>query len=116
MERLEHDKTQKTSWSSTVPCYTSTRLDFVLPLDTGGRGKRVRSKLCNSPHFNPTGGNDRLMTLKLPLHSKKTATLISAYAPTMTNPNDIKEKFYQDLHSLTTAVPKAEKLIILGNL
>ena len=43
------------------------------------------------------------------------ATIISAYAPTMTNPDDIKDKLYEDLHSLTAAVPKLEKLIILGD-
>ena len=33
----------------------------------------------------------------------------------MTNPGDIKDKFYEDLHSLTAAVPKTEKLILLGD-
>ena len=38
--------------------------------------------------------NDRLMTLKLSLSEGKQATIISAYASTMTNPDDRKEKFY----------------------
>ena len=80
-----------------------------------GVGFAVKNALVNKLTSLPTGVNDRLMTLKLPLHGKKSATIISAYAPTMTNPDDIKEKFYQDLHSLTTAVPKADKLIILGD-
>ena len=40
---------------------------------------------------------------------------ISAYAPTMTNPVDIRDQFYEELNSLVTAVPKTEKLIILGD-
>ena len=31
----------------------------------------------------------------------------------MTNPDDVKEKLYEDLHTLVTAVTKADKLIIL---
>ena len=41
--------------------------------------------------------------------------MISAYAPTMTNPEDIKDKFYEELDSLIASVPKSEKLILLGD-
>lgn len=40
--------------------------------------------------------------------------MISAYAPTLTNPDDAKEKFYEDLHRLVSSTPQSEKLIILG--
>lgn len=80
-----------------------------------GVGFAVKNTLVSKLTSLPIGVNDRLMTLKLPLQGKKIATVISAYAPTMTNPDDIKEKFYQDLHSLTTAVPKSDKLILLGD-
>ena len=63
----------------------------------------------------PQGINDRIMTMKLTLTGKKQATTISAYAPTMTNPDHIKDQFYEELNSLVTAVPKTEKLIILGD-
>lgn len=40
------------------------------------------------------------MTIRIPLnYGRKYFTFISAYAPTMTNPNDIKDKFYEDLHA-----------------
>ena len=72
------------------------------------------------------------MTLRLPLAGKKQTTIVSAYAPTMTNPEDIKEKLYDDLHSLTSTrmyanilwrfslsdsinTPKSDKLITLGD-
>ena len=56
------------------------------------------------------------MTLRLPLeYGKKFATLVSAYAPTMTNPDEVKDKFYEDLNSVIKTVPKADKLIILGD-
>ena len=41
--------------------------------------------------------------------------MVSVYAPTMTNPDEVKDKFYEDLNSLTTNVPSADKLIILGD-
>ena len=63
----------------------------------------------------PEGINDRLMRMQFPLAKGRTATLISAYAPTMTNPEDIKDKFYEELDSLISAVPKNEKLIVLGD-
>ena len=56
------------------------------------------------------------MTLRLPLsHGKKFASLVSAYAPTMTNPDEVKDKFYEDLNRVIAAVPKADKLILLGD-
>ena len=63
----------------------------------------------------PKGVNDRLMTLRIPLSQEKFATLVSAYAPTMTNPEEIKDKFYEDLNGVISTVPNADKLIILGD-
>ena len=63
----------------------------------------------------PEGLNDRLMKLKPPLGKKRTATLISVYAPTMTNPDDVKEKFYEELEALISTVSQSDKLILLGD-
>ncbi|KYO44427.1 hypothetical protein Y1Q_0016740 [Alligator mississippiensis] len=49
------------------------------------------------------------------LLDKKCATIISAYAPTMTNSDEVKNQFYDDLHSMIAAVPKAGHLILLGD-
>ena len=40
------------------------------------------------------------MTLRLPLSGNKHETIISAYAPTMTNPSEVKDKFYDDLDNI----------------
>nr|VZI12691.1 unnamed protein product [Spirometra erinaceieuropaei] len=64
----------------------------------------------------PQGINDRLMSLRLPLWGGKFATIISAYAPMTTNPDAVRDKFYEDLHALLAIVPKADKLIVLGDL
>nr|VZI20650.1 unnamed protein product [Spirometra erinaceieuropaei] len=64
----------------------------------------------------PQGINDHLMSLRLPLWGGKFATIISAYAPTMTNPDAAaRDKFYEDLHALLATVSKADKLIVLGD-
>ncbi|XP_072163210.1 uncharacterized protein [Diadema setosum] len=77
----------------------------------GDRGAVKQQKLANTP----VGLNDRLMSMHLPLGKKRSATIISAYAPTMTNPDEVKDKFYEELDSLIAST-KSEKLIILGDL
>ncbi|KAL9979042.1 hypothetical protein ACROYT_G016634 [Oculina patagonica] len=56
-----------------------------------------------------------LLGLTGPRGQKTNVTLISAYAPTMTNPNEIKDRFYEELDSLIASVPKSERLVILGD-
>nr|VZI43233.1 unnamed protein product [Spirometra erinaceieuropaei] len=64
----------------------------------------------------PQGINDRLMSLRLPLRrGGQFATIISAYAPTITNPDAVRDKFNEDLHALLATVSKANKLIVLGD-
>ena len=55
------------------------------------------------------------MTLRLSLSCKRHATIVSAYAPTMTNPDEVKDKFYDDLDSVISAAPQTDKLILLGD-
>ena len=46
----------------------------------------IKTSLVGKLACPPTGANDRLMSMQLPLHhGKKFATIISAYSPTMTN-------------------------------
>ena len=81
-----------------------------------GVGFAVKTALVGKLAGPPNGVNDRLMTMKLPLSfGRKYLTIISAYAPTMTNSDEVKFKLYEELHSAITAVPKADKLIILGD-
>ncbi|KAK7004577.1 craniofacial development protein 2 [Biomphalaria glabrata] len=55
------------------------------------------------------------MTLRLPLTSRRHATLISVYVPTMSNQDNIKENLYSDLNSAIIKTPKTDKLIMLGD-
>ena len=58
----------------------------------------------------PKSISDRLMPLRLPLSDNKYATIVSAYAPTMTNPDEVKDKFYNDLDDVVSATPHTDKL------
>ena len=55
------------------------------------------------------------MTLRLKLTKDCFAIVISTYAPTMTNPYDIKEAFYEDLNRVLSEVSSKDKLIIFGD-
>nr|VZI13313.1 unnamed protein product [Spirometra erinaceieuropaei] len=77
----------------------------------------IRTDIVGRLSCLPQGISDRLMSLRLPLRrGGKFATIISAYAPSMTNPDAAaRDKFYEDLHALLATVSKADKLIVLGD-
>ena len=80
-----------------------------------GEGFAIKSHLISKLSGLPNGINDRLMTLRLPLYGKRHASIVSAYAPTMTNPDEIKVKFYDDLDSVISATLRTDKHIFLGD-
>ena len=43
------------------------------------------------------------------------ATIISVYAPTMTNPDENKEAFYNQLASVLNGIPRTAKLLLTGD-
>ena len=47
-------------------------------------------------------------------NGQKFITIVSTYAPTMTNPDEVKDNFYEDLNTIITTVPSTDILIILG--
>ena len=55
--------------------------------------------------------SDRIMTMRLPLSKNNFATIISVYAPTMTNPDENKEAFYNQLASVLST----DKLMLIGD-
>ena len=80
-----------------------------------GVGFAIKTQHVKKLSSIPEGINDRLMKLHLPLARNKAATLISAYAPTMSNADEIKDKFYEELDAIINAVPQSDKLILLGD-
>ena len=63
----------------------------------------------------PKGVSERLMTMRIRLSGKNYATIVSAYAPTMTYPDEEKENFYESLKTTIGRVPRSDKLIVLGD-
>ena len=57
---------------------------------------------------------DRIITMRLPLKKNAYATIISVYALTMTNPEEINEGFYSTLRDIVKAILITDKLIITG--
>ena len=55
------------------------------------------------------------MKMQLPLGHKTNCTPISGYAPTMTNPEETKDRFNEERDSLISSVLQTEKLIVFGD-
>ena len=59
--------------------------------------------------------SDRITTMRLPLNTDNFVTIISAYAPTMTNPDENKEAFYNQLASVLSCIYRTDKLLLIGD-
>ena len=71
--------------------------------------KNIGTKLTEMPR--PV--SDRIMTMRLPLSKDNFAIIISVYAPTMTNPDENKEAFYNQLASVLSDIPRTHKLLLI---
>ena len=81
-----------------------------------GVGFAIKTNLVGQHSGLPKGIDGRLMTQRLPLSGNKRATIVSAYAPTITIPEDVKDTFYNDLDDVISATPRTDKLNLLGDL
>ena len=71
--------------------------------------KDIVTKLTETPR--PL--SDRIMTMRLPLSKDNFATIISVYAPTMTNPDENKGAFYNQLANVLSGIPSTDKLLLI---
>ncbi len=55
------------------------------------------------------------MKICFPISDKHYATIISAYAATLTSADDDKERFYADLDSLIQSTSTSDKLLVQGD-
>lgn len=80
-----------------------------------GVGFAIKSKIVQQLEFLPKGINSRLMSLRINLSHERFATLISAYAPTLTASDSCKDQFYEELSRVIDSVPRQDKLFLLGD-
>lgn len=80
-----------------------------------GVGFAIRKDIVAKLTEMPKAVNDRIMTMRMPLVKKGNATLINVYAPTMTNPDETKETFYNQLRRTLRDIPRTDKLILMGD-
>ncbi|XP_076054495.1 uncharacterized protein LOC143033187 [Oratosquilla oratoria] len=80
-----------------------------------GVGLAIKTSLLKQLPDLPTSINERLMKIRFPLDRSRHATIISAYAPTLTRRDEAKEAFYEELNTLVKDVPPSDKLFLLGD-
>ena len=80
-----------------------------------GVGFAIRTDLLESLNGKvPFGINERLMTMSLPIN-RGNLHIISAYAPTLSQPDEVKEQFYDQLNKTLDMIPQSDKVLLLGD-
>ena len=63
----------------------------------------------------PQEGTERLLCINFSAQNRK-VHIISAYAPTLTSSDEVKDQFYEELNCLLTQIPARDQIYILGDL
>ena len=79
-----------------------------------GVGFAIKKDIVTKLTEMPRPVSDRIMMMRLPLSQDNFATIISVYAPKMTNPDENKEAFYNQLTSVLSRIPHTDKLLLIG--
>ena len=64
----------------------------------------------------PHPESDWITTMRIPLTKDRNALIVSAYAPTMANPEENKEAFYNQLKGTLRNIPSTDMLLMIGYL
>ena len=80
-----------------------------------GVGFAIKKGIITKLTEMPRPVSDRIVTMRLPLSKDNFATIISMYAPTMTNPDENKEAFHNQLASVLSGIPRTDKLLLIGD-
>ncbi|XP_076057203.1 uncharacterized protein LOC143034739 [Oratosquilla oratoria] len=63
----------------------------------------------------PTGHNERLISWRIPITNNRYVTLVNVYAPTLVSDDEIKDRFYAQLNDIIQAIPREDKILLLGD-
>ena len=80
-----------------------------------GVGCAIKMDIVTKLTEMPRPISDRIMTMRLRLSKDNFATVISVYAPIMTNPDENKDAFYIQLASVLSGIPRTYKLLLIGD-
>ena len=80
-----------------------------------GVGFPIKNDIITNLTEMPRPVSDRIMMIRLPLSKDNCASIISMYALTMTNPDENKEAFYNQLASVLSGIPCRDKLLLIGD-
>ena len=80
-----------------------------------GVGFAIKKDIVTKLTEMPRPVSYRIMMMRLPLSKDNFATIISVYAPTMTDPDENKEAFYNQLASVLSDIPHTDKLLLIGD-
>ena len=80
-----------------------------------GIGFVIRTSLLRSIPVLLVGINECFMKRRIPLSRIRYLTIISAYVPTLTSPDDAKEQFYEQFDQVIWSTPPSDKLVMLGD-
>ena len=86
-----------------------------LNLKTYGVGFAVKTSLLKATPVILFGVSERLTKLLTPLNKSRNLAIINVYAPTLTNPEEAKEQFCEDLDQSIRKILASDKLILLGD-
>ncbi|XP_076043776.1 uncharacterized protein LOC143026877 [Oratosquilla oratoria] len=75
----------------------------------------VKTKLLNNIPHSPTGHNERLISWRIPITNRRYVTLVNVYTPTLVSDDEIKDPFYAQLNDIIQAIPREDKIILLGD-
>ena len=80
-----------------------------------GVGCAVRTALLQCTQKSPIAIDERLVTLRFQLAKNRFATFVSVYSPTLDSSDDVKDRFYDTLHSTLRTILQNDKIILLGD-
>ncbi len=80
-----------------------------------GVGFAIRTTLVNKLDQRPVGLSERLMTLRVNLGKGRFATILSAYAPTLTSSEETIISFYTLLRETLRTIPFEDKILLMGD-
>ncbi|XP_038062349.1 uncharacterized protein LOC119732818 [Patiria miniata] len=109
-DSLDHiDDSRKTA----IIDHELDRLNSAEETREHGDGFAVKNTLIATT-VPPTGGSERILAIRISTSSGP-ANLLSVYAPTLCSPPESKDKFYEELDTAISTIPKNEHLFLLGD-